>query len=489
MKKHLFLRGKTCGIALLALICLSTACKHGFDDDETFASSVRGATLESPVKDEIVITKTADESQLIVEWPVVEGAGGYEFSLYIVDDPANPVVVGEENELIDGCSKVCPLQSDTKYLISVRTLGNTKYDNKEASTATQVEYSTLVETYAAIPAGSDLYTYFQTNPVPTEAMDKELAYVLEAGADYTMSGPIDFGKQLVTFRGDKVNPAKVAMTGDASIIITAGGLKVKFIEFDCSGMDASQKESSFIKFNSTPDESILTEKGYYTIYDPIVIQQCTIKGLPGHMFYDNKKKYVGATGLIDNCIVQTATQADDTKNNGFIYFNQGWFNDFTVQNSTFYNTSGTDAKYFVRWGSSARCDRAGFTRNSLNFYNSTFYNMCKSGQWGNYNGYAGRNTSDWNMKDNIFVDCGNGQITRRYLGGRQNQATANFANNTYWFNGASENPSGYDNTGTHIQEDPLLADPANGDFTVGGATQLTKRTGDPRWLPAVEVEE
>ena len=115
--------------------------------------------------------------------------------------------------------------------------------------------------------------------------------------------------------------------------------------------------------------------------------------------------------------------------------------------------------------------------------------MCKSGQWGNYNGYAGRNTSDWNMKDNIFVDCGSGQITRRYLGGRQNQATAIFANNTYWWEGASENPSGYDNTGTHIQEDPLFANPANGDFTVGGAEQIAKRTGDPRWLPAVEVEK
>ena len=27
---------------------------------------------------------------------------------------------------------------------------------------------------------------------------------------------------------------------------------------------------------------------------------------------------------------------------------------------------------------------------------------------------------------------------------------------------------------------------ANGDFTVTGASQLEKRTGDPRWLPLVE---
>lgn len=33
---------------------------------------------------------------------------------------------------------------------------------------------------------------------------------------------------------------------------------------------------------------------------------------------------------------------------------------------------------------------------------------------------------------------------------------------------------------------PGFINAANGDFTVTGASQLEKRTGDPRWLPLVE---
>jgi hypothetical protein len=35
-----------------------------------------------------------------IQWPVIYGAGGYRFSLYIVDDPSNPQPVGVENEML-----------------------------------------------------------------------------------------------------------------------------------------------------------------------------------------------------------------------------------------------------------------------------------------------------------------------------------------------------------------------------------------------------
>lgn len=37
-----------------------------------------------------------------------------------------------------------------------------------------------------------------------------------------------------------------------------------------------------------------------------------------------------------------------------------------------------------------------------------------------------------------------------------------------------------------LDTDPGFINAANGDFTVTGASQLEKRTGDPRWLPLVE---
>ena len=59
-----------------------------------------------------------------------------------------------------------------------------------------------------------------------------------------------------------------------------------------------------------------------------------------------------------------------------------------------------------------------------------------------------------------------------------------FQLNTYMNNdGTFQDPQNYDTSGTVIEEDPQFKDPANGEFTIGGATQIARRTGDPRWLP------
>ena len=50
--------------------------------------------------------------------------------------------------------------------------------------------------------------------------------------------------------------------------------------------------------------------------------------------------------------------------------------------------------------------------------------------------------------------------------------------------GTFQDPQNYDQSGTVIEEDPQFANPAVGDFHISGATQLARRTGDPRWLPA-----
>ena len=64
-----------------------------------------------------------------------------------------------------------------------------------------------------------------------------------------------------------------------------------------------------------------------------------------------------------------------------------------------------------------------------------------------------------------------------------------FANNTYMkadgtFQDIKEDGShDYDHSGTTIEEDPLFANPAAGDFTIGGPIQIARKTGDPRWIP------
>jgi hypothetical protein len=60
----------------------------------------------------------------------VKGAGGYEFTLYNVDDFEKPIVIGVEKEVIDGCSAVREVEADTKYMAAIRTLGNEQYNTK-----------------------------------------------------------------------------------------------------------------------------------------------------------------------------------------------------------------------------------------------------------------------------------------------------------------------------------------------------------------------
>ena len=102
---------------------------------------------------------------------------------------------------------------------------------------------------------------------------------------------------------------------------------------------------------------------------------------------------------------------------------------------------------------------------------------------------AGRSYSVWTMTDCIFVDCSPSGVARRFLHGKKNQNFVTFNNNTYmkadgtFQDITADGSHDYDLSGTTIEEDPLFANPDAGDFHISGATQIARKTGDPRWLP------
>ncbi len=487
MKKNhfsLWRKARLLSVAAVGALLLSSCAQDGFDDDERWSSSVSGITLVSPTADNISISASADGSQTVIVWDVVKGAGGYECTVMDVTDAENPAVVdGIQDSLIDRCQIAVSREADHNYTFSIKAMGNKELNNTEAESATLVAFNSFTAALATIPEGSDITAFIAENPMPDEAKDKEMAYDLVAGGQYTMSGSVDFGNKRVQLRTtDQNNPATIKMTGNASIS-TATGMSIKNVNFDCSA-----STDPFIAYSETPDEStmgvISGSQNYYDIQQSLLIENCKITGVNNYFIYDNKVKYCVGTAIIRNCVVQLT----GTECSGIIRFETGFINDLTVDKSTFYGVDGADSKYFVQYSNSARCDRGGYSSNSITYSNSTFYNVAYSGQWGNYSGFAGRNTSFWNMTNCIFVNCGSNQITRRFLAGRSGTANRNFANNTYMYDGAFESTdgvvSGYDESATAIESDPMFADPANGDFTVGGSEQKSKRTGDPRWLPA-----
>ena len=203
MEKHFqIMCEKAKYMVMMALLTFLAACDKGVDADETFVSDVKNTTLESPEAAGVEMSLSPDGSRLVVTWPVVKGAGGYEFTLYNVDDFEKPIVIGVEKEVIDGCSAVREVEADTKYMAAIRTLGNEQYNNKEAQTASEIPYSTLAPTDATIESG-DISAWLVANPIPADKIGQEYTIDLVGGREYIVSDVIDFGNQQVTIRGSK----------------------------------------------------------------------------------------------------------------------------------------------------------------------------------------------------------------------------------------------------------------------------------------------
>ena len=161
MKKNHFIARKglsSLAIAAVGAMFLGSCAVDGFDDKEKFDNGVSGVKLESPELAVKTVVASDGSDKLQVSWKVVYGAGGYECKAYKVDDPTNPEVIVDT--IMDGTSFQFKLAEDTKYKLSVRTLGNVKQNNTEADQATEMPYSTLVPA-TPIPAERDIAAFIK----------------------------------------------------------------------------------------------------------------------------------------------------------------------------------------------------------------------------------------------------------------------------------------------------------------------------------------
>jgi len=451
---------------LLAMMLFLSACNKGFDQDWTFSAGVENTTLESPSAEGVTFTPSPDGSTVKIDWPVVYGAGGYQFSLYIVDDPENPVAVGTEDEFVDGTSATRDLLEDTNYLVAVKAMGNEKYNNAGATSATSVNFDTFLET-TIIPDGTDLTQYFTENPIVDNGV--EIGYQLESGGIYTVSGEINFGTAYIRLRGNKYEQHPT-VTMSAGFKSQGGGTKFKFIDFECSGIPT---DGMFYGFIDIPEGAQLVNSAVM-VTNPIVFELCNFEALPVPLYWDNGKNYAVQTLLIKDCFAEVTDQGR------FIYnSSNGSIKDFKIENSTVYkNNTGTDL--WMQLSTSNNVTKFGWATGSFTYNNCTFYGF---GRMHNSNQYA-KNYIYTTVKSCLFLDMLDSQTARRILPGGNLNSIETFDNNTYWNHGVSEDYGSYDKSGTTLDEDPMCADPASGDFTVGNPNTIARGIGDPRWLSA-----
>lgn len=497
-KNHLFSYSKICTLALLGAgaLFLTSCAEDGYDDDERFDAGVSNTQMEAVKADGITVTASADGKSQTFTWPVVLGASGYRVKLIDVANPETPII---NDSIVDGCSVTGKREEDVNYKLTILTIGDKAKGNTDATQATVKSFSTFTPTYKTIPAGSNLNEWFAANSFPEETKSENLNFDLEAGAEYTLSGTLNFGTQPVTLRSNsKTNHATIKYTGEASITFEAP-FNLKYIDVDCSGMEIGSTNHGIFAFSKEPVGPIATsiDADKYKwegqiIEKPVTFVNCNVKNLKSYFFWDNQQKVCALTMLIDNCVVHLAPEKSFS--GGVFWTNKGGhINDLTVTSSTFYELPSceSDYKYFYQAGgvSAHEVFNSEATTNTLTYKNSTFYHVTwNSGQWGNYNRMQGRTWSYWIMTDCIFYDCSTaGSVPRRFLHGQayaSSPGNKTFNNNTYMKNdGTFQDPQNYDESGTIIEEDPMFADPANGDFHISGATQVARQTGDPRWLP------
>ena len=285
-------------------------------------------------------------------------------------------------------------------------MGNETLNNKEAGTATVFSYSTLVPA-VTIPEGQDIAEYINAN---LQSSDKEQGFELEGGKTYTLNGIVDFGLNTVTFRGDKSNRPTVII-GSEGGLVTQGGLKVKFINFDCMAMT----QIGVLTLSDSPSETISTETlGYkagganqdgYVIVNPVIFQDCNFKNVKNSILYGNKKNWSLSDFRINDCIIQLISGSNPVIN---LYgASNGLIKDLTIKNSTFYNLSDNTSAYFIRYSNSSNAQPKkiyGSSNNSSTF-DISYNTFCKTMNGKDFaNNMANTNTLVFNVDHNIFYD-------------------------------------------------------------------------------------
>ena len=460
--------------ALAACPLLAVGCADHYDGDETWSPQVKNAMLTSPDAGKITISPSADGSTMTIAWPVVYGAGGYAVELYNVNDPNSPVLV--KTDTIDGCSLRVDREEDTNYSLTIRTLGNQKYNNREAQEQTEYKFNTFLPTYAEIPDGSDLKAWFAENPIPADSTS-HLCYDLVPGGNYIVSGKIDFYGHQVTLRSSsKANYANVVM-GAGSYFNTYAGFTLKYLN-----INAEATNKPLISFSDEPEESIknlIGEKGYYFIMDPVVVQGCNITNLGSSIVASNSAKYDVRVVSINNTIVQLDKTLPAANNAAVIYMKSGFISDFTIKNSTVYSREHTDC-FFIQHGGRPK-DVSDEEQRYVSILNCTLCNIAYGKNFCDY--HNGQTTYHYTLKNTIVVDCGKANfLTGLNKGQSSDNPVWDVNNNTCWRDGAdaSASQTGIKNPGLWLTTDPGI-DPANAKF-VPAAAQQEAGQGDPRWI-------
>ena len=284
------------------------------------------------------------------------------------------------------------------------------------------------------------------------------------------------------------------IVGAEGTLMTQAGLKIKFIDFDCT----NATQTSLITLSDTPDASILNKNlGYtggslkdcYIIEKPVIVQDCNVKNLKGSILYANKISWGLKDFRIVNCIMQLANDSKTFIDLSETSGSTSLIKSLSIEKNTFYNIKDNSSKYFIRYANSSNAQPKkvfGDNQNSATFSlkNNTFSKMMSGKDFGN--NMPNTNTLITILENNIFYD------TYRINKALPTQGERTYKNNIIW--GVTKSIDGNDLSRTDsngntiaTEEDPgfgMILQELDLDQTNGGVnfTPQGTKVGDPRWL-------
>ena len=528
MKKLQFMAWpKLCSVLLLGAgaLFMASCARDGFDNDEKWDSPVSNTQLTSPKAEDINVMPDASGNYQTFSWPVVVGTSLYECKLVDKTDPDNLRIIYEGN--VDGCSLKTPKEDDAVYEFSIRTLANTSKGNKDATEATKMTFNTIIETYKIIKSAEnkDLTKFFAKETIPENKKDpvtKQLipiAYDLEADAEYTMSGMINFGYRKILIRTQKtkddvvVRPIHFATitlegssgeaegesTGDNTCFMIQHGFTLKSVKIDATKskgnslitmadadhLDAGVKKNEQLYPNAQ-------NKGRNATDEPIEVRDCLIKNLKKSLFYTNKTPWaISSLNVISNVI--------QLNNSGSTLLDlwyekesviDGAVKNLLVKNNTIYDIGEESTFYFIRFANSSNAikmfgpgDKPIAKTFVLEISNNTLTRTSVNRNFGNM---VPSNLCVNNiLKQNIFVDVNN---LNKYALSSQDR---DYADNFIWTVERTSTPDedkvlcNYEDPGIIVPKSVLDLTKENGGLTglTPSGNALAKSSGDPRWLP------
>ena len=218
----------------------------------------------------------------------------------------------------------------------------------------------------------------------------------------------------------------------------------------------------------------------------VTVKELTVKGLKKALFYSACKNYFGDV-TVDKCVVEQAADATT-----FDYTKGSTAVNFTVTNSTFYAPAATTKSLYSSQSGQKTTEYNDEAVQTFTFTNNTMYNLAKGKNFFTHR-QANQKWMAYNVKNNIFVNCGkSGQTIKGMNGGQSGtNPTWDIDGNVFNFDGADTSVA--ESTGDEAE--PVknsiagviaFTDAANGDFnaTLGTETvPATEKTvvGDPRW--------